>query len=137
MVKKKTAERYAAIWFLWCLALMCGCAGGQTLQQTVTTEYLLTSSGFKPWDVNMETAKLQALMNSIPPGKIVTFIRNGQVYHVYSDEKSHTLYIGNEAAYQSYLAKARGQRMCQRITGPNQVQFWSCMDDYQSGQRLK
>lgn len=108
--------------------------GGQTLSQEVTTEYLLTTAGFKRLEVNDETPKRQALLNNLPPGKISTYIRNSEVYHAYPDEGSNTLYIGNEAAYQKYLSLARGRKMCERVTGANQEKFWMCMqEDQQAG----
>ena len=70
--------------------LVSACAGGQTTQQVVITEYLLTDAGFKPYEVNDETPKRQALVNSLPPGRISTFIADGTPYHVYVDEKSRT-----------------------------------------------
>jgi hypothetical protein len=120
--------------------LIAGCAGGtqtrtqtggQTLAGEVTTEYLLTSAGFRKWDVNRETPKRQALLAALPPGKISTYMRDGQTYHVYADVASNTLYIGDEAAYQRYLSLAGKRQLCERVTGANQVQFWSCMEEDQ------
>jgi hypothetical protein len=120
--------------------LMNGCAGGgqtlaetggQTLSHEVTTEYLLTTAGFKRLPVNNETPRLQALLNSIPPGKLVTYSRDGDVYHAYADEGSRALYIGDEAAYQRYETLAKGRNLCVRVPGTNQVEFWGCMQEYQ------
>jgi hypothetical protein len=120
--------------------LMNGCAGGgqtkaetggQTLPHEVTTEYLLTTAGFKQLPVNEETPKRQALLNNIPAGKLVTYNRNGEVYHVYADEGSRALYIGDELAYQRYEALAKGRNLCVRVPGTNQVEFWGCMQEYQ------
>jgi len=123
----------APILLVFLTILINGCAKEPALRQEVTTEYLLTTSGFQKWDVNMQTPKWQALRNNLPKGKISTYKRNGDVYHVYVDVSSDTLYVGDEVAYQKYLAKAYGRQMCQRVTGPNQVEFWECMDDYQQG----
>ena len=120
---------YAAIYVILVTLLVNGCAGGQTLQREVTTEYLLTTAGFQRWDVNDETPKRQALLNNLPQRTIVTYKRNGEVYHAYADESS--LYLGDEAAYQRYLSLAGGRKLCQRVTGTNQVEFWSCMQEYQ------
>lgn len=112
--------------------VVAGCAGeqypvGQTLKREVTTEYLLTTAGFQRWDVNDETPKRQALLNNLPKRTIVTYQRNGEVYHAYADENS--LYIGDGAAYQRYLTLAGDRNLCQRVTGTNQVEFWSCMQE--------
>jgi hypothetical protein len=128
MANWSRAGFYAAFSVIFVTLLVNGCAGGQTLQREVTTEYLLSSAVFQRWDVNDETPKRQALLDNIPKRTIVTYQRNGEVYHVYGDESS--LYIGNEAAYQQYLSLARDRKLCQRVTGLNQVQFWSCMQEY-------
>ncbi len=137
----------AAILLLSGAMLLSGCAGGgttmaetggQTLSQQVTTEYLLTTAGFKKLRVNeSETPKWQALLNNLPPGKISTYIRNGEVYYVYPDEGSNTLYLGNEAAYQKYASLAQGRKLCQQVTGPDQEKFWICMDEYQQAEKLQ
>jgi hypothetical protein len=111
--------------------------GGQTLPQEVATEYLLTTAGFQQWDVNYQTPKRQALLDTIPPGKIATYQRNGQVYHAYADKGSRALYIGDEAAYQKYLSLTRGRKLCERVPGRNQVEFWSCMEEYQQRGAVK
>ena len=129
-----------AISLILAVSLMNGCAGGgqtlmetggQTLPHEVTTEYLLTTAGFKRLTVNDETPKLQALLNNIPPGKISTYTRNGDVYHAYADEGSRALYLGDEAAYQKYESLARGRNLCVRVPGKNPVEFWGCMQEYQ------
>ena len=129
-----------AISFILAAILINGCAGGgetlvetggQTLPHEVTTEYLLTTAGFKRLAVNEETPNRQALLNNIPPGKLVTYTRNGEVYHAYADEGSRALYIGDEAAYQRYEALASGRKLCVRVPGTNQVEFWRCMQEYQ------
>jgi hypothetical protein len=121
---------FLSILFIFTL-LINGCAGGQTLQQEVTTEYLLTTAGFQRWDVNDTTPKWQALVNNIPKRTIVTYKRNGEIYHAYTDEKS--LYIGDQAAYRRYVVLAGDRKLCQRVSGVNQVEFWSCMQDFDLG----
>jgi hypothetical protein len=130
-----------AISLILAAILLNGCAGGnQTLAQTggqtlpheVTTEYLLTTAGFKRLAVNDETPKLQALLNNIPAGKLVTYSRDGDVYHAYADQGSRALYIGDEAAYQRYEALASGRNLCVRVPGTNPVEFWGCMQEYQT-----
>jgi hypothetical protein len=134
------ARFMGAISLILAAVLINGCAGGgqtlvetggQALPQEVTTEYLLTTAGFKRLPVNDDTPKRQALMNSIPSGKLVTYTRNGEVYHAYADEGSKALYLGDEPAYQRYLALARGRKLCERVPGTNQVEFWGCMQEYQ------
>jgi len=144
MTNWSQARSKAAIFFIFVTMVVSGCAGGQTSrqtsQQTVSMQYMLTDSGFQPWDVNLETPKRQALLNSLPKGKIVTYKRDGEVYHVYGDERSTTLYVGDEAAYQRYLSMARGKQLCERVNAQTPQEFWHCLEESQkagSGQRLK
>ncbi len=140
MRTKRTRGAFIRSIFLILAAIVIyGCAGGgqtltetggQTLPQEVTTEYLLTTAGFKQLEVNEETPKRQALLNNIPPGKITTFSRNGKVYHAYADEGSKSLYVGDDAAYQRYLELARNRGLCQRVPGTNPEEFWRCMQEY-------
>jgi hypothetical protein len=140
MTNWSKARAKAAIFFISVAMVVGGCAGGQTSQQTVSMQYMLTESGFQPWSVNLETPKRQALLDSLPKGKIVTYRRDGEVYHVYGDERSTTLYIGDEAAYQKYLSMARGKQVCERVNAQSPQEFWRCLEETQkagTGQRLK
>ncbi len=112
-----------------------GCAGGQTTQGAVTTENLLTTAGFKRLDVNDETPKRQALLNSLPQGKISSYGPEGEGYYAYPAESSNALYVGNEVAYQKYLSLARGRNLCERVSGQNGVAFWGCMEEYRGAGR--
>ncbi len=128
-----------AIAFILAAILMNGCAGGgqtltetggQTLSGSVTTEYLLTKAGFEKLPVNDTFPKRQALLNSIAPGKLVTYFRDKEAYYAYGDPVSQTLYIGDEGAYQNYLALSKGRQLCERVPGSNSAAFWGCMQEY-------
>jgi hypothetical protein len=135
MMGNRRARFREAIFLILFTILVNGCTGGPALQQEVTTEYLLTTSGFQQWEVNEQTPKREALLNGLPKGKISTYMRNGKVYHVYPGEGSY-LYVGDEAAYQKYLSLTRDRQVCERVYGENQAKFWGCMDEYQqSGAR--
>jgi hypothetical protein len=105
--------------------------GGQTLQQQVTTEYLLTTAGFKRLVVTNDTPRTAALLNNIPQGQLVVYQRDGQTYHAYADVAHQTLYLGDQAAYQRYETLAKGRNLCVRVPGANAVQFWGCMQEFQ------
>ncbi len=131
-----------AIFLIVAAVLMNGCAGGdvtltetggQTLSQDVTTEDLLTMAGFKGFGVNDETPNLRALMMNIPAGQLTTYDRGGETYHVYADEGSKTIYIGDDAAYRRYLALGRDRKLCQPVKGSNPEAFWQCMQEYRAG----
>lgn len=132
MANWRKAGFNAAIFLVLFAMLLNGCATGQNTQQVVSPLYMLTEAGFQRWDVNMETPKTQALLNSIPYGKIVTYMRDGEVYHVYADKNSNTLYVGNAAAYQQYLSMTHAKQICERVEGKNQQEFWSCFEEFQT-----
>lgn len=127
----RSARLIPAIFFILIAILVNGCVTGQALQQEVTTEYLLASAGFQKWPVNEQTPKRKALLEALPEGQISTYIRDGQTLHAYPDLFSKVIYVGDEAAYQKYLSLSQGRQMCRRVTGANDVQFWSCMEDFQ------
>lgn len=129
----RRARVRGAIFLILFAILGNGCFGEPALRQEVTTEYLLTTSGFKRWEVNEQTPKREALLNGLPRGKISTYMRNREVYHVYPGEGPY-LFVGDEAAYQKYLSLTRDRQLCERVSGENQVKFWGCMEEYrQSG----
>jgi hypothetical protein len=113
--------------------LMSACAGAErpTTKEVVVTEYFLEQAGFKKLDVNMETPQRQALLNAIPRGKIITYRRDGKTYHVFGSEGTQTIYLGDEAAYQRYLATATGRQLCERVDASESSKFWACYDEYQ------
>ena len=140
MTNRNRTRLIKAVSLILAAILINGCAGpgvtldetgGQTLPQAVTTEYLLSTAGFQLLPVNDETPKRQALYNNIPPGKLVWYSRNGEVYHAYVDSGTRVLYIGDELAYQRYLSLAKGRQLCQREPGTSHVAFWGCMQEYQ------
>jgi hypothetical protein len=140
MLKSNHTRLMGVIFLVLTAFLLNGCAGGgetmvetggQTLQQQVTTEYLLTTAGFKRLVVTNETPRTAALLNNIPPSQLVVYERDGQVYHAYADVAHQTLYLGDLAAYQRYETLAKGKNLCVRVPGANAVQFWGCMQEFQ------
>ncbi len=130
MTSSKTVTKTALV-LIFIAMLLTGCASGPTASQPASPLYLLTTAGFQPWPVNLQTPKSQALMNSIPPGKLVTYTSDGTTYHVYADETSQTLYFGDEAAYRKYLVMSQGQQLCERVEGQNPQHFWGCFVEFQ------
>ncbi len=129
MSNRRQAEFYGAFFLILFTMWFSACAGGQGTQHLVVTEYVLKDAGFKAWDVNDTTPKRQAMLNSIPRGKIVTFTGDAGIYYVYADEGSKTLYVGDEAAYQKYLSMSKGRQLCERVDASNSAPFWSCFDE--------
>ena len=87
------------------------------------------------WDVNEETPNRQALKLNTPRGQMTTYEMGGKVYHIYNDPNYNTLYVGDETAYQNYLALAHGRNICQTVEGSNNTQFWSCFQEHEQRQK--
>ena len=104
----------------------------ERIQNLVMSEYFLQKAGFQEWPVNETTPKRQALLNSIPRGKITAFTKGGVNYYAYTDEQAHRLYIGDSTAYQKYEAMTHGRRLCEQVTAPDSSKFWSCYNEYKS-----
>jgi len=138
MLKRNNACYRAALGTIILAVALAGCAAPQESQQssqqmlTPSPLYMLTTAGFRPWGVNMETPKRAALLNSIPRGKIVSYEMNGSAYHVYADPNADILYVGDELAYQRYLGMTTGKSYCERVKGENQEQFWRCFEEFQT-----
>ena len=132
----------AAMVLMLVLMLLTGCGGGsgpiasekEHMQQQVGTEYLLEQAGFNKWQVNQNMPQQQALLSALPKRTLVTYERDGQKLHAYGDKDTRTLYIGDDTAYQRYLALAQGRNLCARqVGGGESANFWSCMDEYRQG----
>ncbi len=141
MDKRGITGLSAAIFLILVVILGVGCGGGgpiasrdQHLEQQVGTESLLQQAGFKRWQVNQTMPQQEALLSALPKRTLITYERDGEKLHAYGDKDSRTLYIGNEAAYQRYLALAQGREVCeQREGGVDSAKFWGCMDELRQG----
>ena len=133
----RQAGSKTAIGFILVAILFYGCAGGQispggqTTQEVVIDEYMLTQAGFTPYKPNMETPKTQALLDALPGGQVTTFRANGIAYHAYPDKRSNILYVGDQAAYDKYVSLAQGKKVCQRVDAPDSSGFWGCFQEMQ------
>jgi hypothetical protein len=78
------------------LALVMGCATAKRNEM----EGLLSAAGFKM--VPATTAAQQAHLKSLPPGKITSAQRDGEMYFTYPDAVNKVLYVGQQAEYKSY-----------------------------------
>jgi hypothetical protein len=141
MDKRGMTGLSAAICLILVSMLWYGCGGGgpiasrdQHLEQQVGTEYFLQQAGFKKWQVNQTMPEQEALLSALPKRTLVTYERDGEKLHAYGDKDSRTLYIGNEAAYQRYLALAQGKNVCEQREGSvDSAKFWGCMDELRQG----
>jgi hypothetical protein len=142
MKKRGMAGLNAAICLVLLALLGSGCSGGRGpiasgrahMQQQVGTVYFLQQAGFKKVPVNQNMPKQEALLSALPKRTVTIYERDGQKLYAYGDKDSHTLYIGDDAAYQRYLALAKGREICQvRAGGGESANFWGCMDQYRQG----
>jgi len=143
MKKRGMAGLSAAICLMLVSLLWSGCGGGsgpvasekEHMQQQTGTEYFLEQAGFKKWKVNQDMPQYEALLSALPKRTVVSYERDGKKLHAYGDKDTRTLYIGDNAAYQRYLALAQGRNQCEQRVGGGDLsaKFWSCMDEYQQG----
>ncbi len=90
--------------FALCVALS-GCA-----QQVQQKEDMLAAAGFKPIPAN--TPQRQASMAALPPHKFSHQVRNNVPVVIYADPTiCDCLYVGNQAAYNSYLQTLKAKNM--------------------------
>jgi hypothetical protein len=131
----------AAICLILVVILGYGCGGGgpiasrdQHVQQQVGNEYFLQQAGFKKYQVNQNMPQQEALISALPKRTVTLYERDGQKLYAYGDKDSRILYIGDEAAYQRYLALSKGREICAvRAGGGESANFWGCMDQYRQG----
>jgi hypothetical protein len=147
MENRGMAGLIVAICLVLALMLLHGCGGAtpsrqqtgltqtqQNVQAQGNTEYLLQQAGFKKWQVNQNMPQQEALLSALPKRTLVTYERDGEKLHAYGDKDTRTLYIGDDIAYQRYLALAQGRDMCTvRTGGSESANFWNCMDAYRQG----
>jgi hypothetical protein len=79
------------------LAIAGGCS---TTKQTVHTEELLVSSGFK--EVTAATPAQLAKLQALRPGKITPVKRDGKTWYVYPDAAHHKFYVGSLNQFEAY-----------------------------------
>ena len=83
-----------------------GCAGMQT-QQVESKEQLLSAAGFQM--KYADTPQKQAHIQTLPQHTLLTVPYKGRVVYVYRDV--NTLYMGDQAAYQSYQKLAMEKKI--------------------------
>lgn len=86
-------------------ALVIGCAS------TKSTENMLSAAGFNR--VPATTPQQQAHLQTLPPDKITSVVRNGTTYYVFPDPKNQVIYVGQEAQYQQYQKLRLENQMAQ------------------------
>jgi hypothetical protein len=142
MKNRGMVELAAAICLVLVSLVLNGCGGGRGpvaseeahMQQQVGDEYFLQQAGFKRLQVNQNMPQQEALLRVLPKRTVTTYERDGKKLYAFGDKDSGTLYIGDDAAYQRYLALAKGRGVCEvRAGGSESANFWNCMDQYRQG----
>ena len=73
------------------------------------TEKMLAQSGFKA--IAATAPAQQQQLTKLPPDRISTVTRKGQVYYVFPDPIRNLLYIGNKTQYHAYQMAVQTQRL--------------------------
>lgn len=96
------------------LALAIGCAATTTQPSTIPEESQLLAAGFKV--VAATTTQQQEHLQSLPPGKLTAWERNGKHFFIYPDAAKNQLYVGTEKEYEAYrrLVPASGPTLAQQ-----------------------
>jgi hypothetical protein len=82
--------------------LVCGLSPALAQQQTIVVpDNLFTQAGFVVKYAT--TPEKRAMLRSLPPDKLVTRTKDGQLYYVYADaERCNCAYVGTPQAYAAY-----------------------------------
>ena len=92
------------------LVVLCGGCAYMKRQQAKETESLLAAAGFKIKVA--ETPEKLAVLQAAPQRKIKFLQRQGKTYFGYADASGcGCAYIGNQAAYQKYMAMVEQRRI--------------------------
>jgi hypothetical protein len=91
------------------------------------TENLLVSAGFQAKAAT--TVGQRQELEKLPKGEVSAVTQNGKPFYVYPDAQRNQLYVGDEAAYQTYLDKvvesggSDGQILNTDYTGTGQAKL--------------
>jgi hypothetical protein len=100
------------------LAALSGCA-----QQVQQKEDMLAAAGFKPVPAN--TPQRQASLAALPPHKFTRQVRNNVPVVVYADPMiCNCLYVGNQAAYDSYLQTMKAKNAAAAQEADAKLEDW-------------
>ncbi len=128
MIRRKETLS-AVVLVLWLAVLSAGCTVTVPYEDRAIKENLLDNAGF--WPVDTGTPDGRSLLDSTPRGQFVSYQVEGSKYYVYAGPSGRTVYLGNEAAYQKYLAMVRDKKLCQSLDATDWGPFWACFQEYQ------
>ncbi len=135
--------------FLWmrCLMgmaalslLLTGCAAGTATGPTQAPapsgmEEMLAGAGFKV--IPADNPKRQAILQKLPPRKLVPHKKDQQMVYVYTVPEAQRLYVGDEAAYQRFINQAVLKKLEEQHRTPaspsTDPEFWVMWEDSQGG----
>jgi hypothetical protein len=102
-----TTRLFLRTWAVVLMGLLFGCATSPVQR----AEKLLVQSGFKV--VKATTPAQQQQMAKLPPAKVTSVTRQGQVYYVFPDPVRNQLYVGKKAQYEAYQIAVQDQYLAQ------------------------
>jgi hypothetical protein len=104
--------------FVALFAALTGCA-----QQVQQKEDMLAAAGFKLVPAN--TPQRQASLAALPPHKFTHQVRNNVPVVIYADPTiCNCLYVGNPAAYDSYLQSLKAKNIAAQQESDAQLADW-------------
>jgi hypothetical protein len=122
---------------LWLGGCAAGTNGGSTqVAAPSSMEQMLVQAGFKIFPEN--SPKCQAVCRKLPPEQLVPQKKGDQMAYAYYAPGTHRLYVGDEAAYQTFINLAVQQSLEPRKravyeTVPNDPEFWTLWSGSQGG----
>ena len=121
--------------------LLGGCAAGTAGGPTQVSapsgmEQMLVQAGFKILPEN--SPKCQAVCRKMPPEQLVPEKKGDKMVYAYYAPGTQRLYVGDEAAYQSFINLAVQQSLEPRRravteTNPDDPEFWTLWESSQGG----
>ena len=121
--------------------LLGGCAAGSAGGPTQVSapggmEQMLVQAGFKIIPEN--SPKCQAVCRKMPPEQLVPQKKGDQMVYAYYAPGTQRLYVGDEAAYQTFINLAVQQNLEPRRravyeTVPDDPEFWTLWSSSQGG----
>jgi len=121
--------------------LLGGCASGTAGGPTQVSapgpmEQMLVQAGFQIFSQN--SPKCQAVCQILPPEQLVPQKKGDKMAYAYFAPGTQRLYVGDEAAYQSFINLAVIQNLEPRrravtVTTPDDPEFWTLWSSSQGG----
>lgn len=121
--------------------LLGGCAAGSAGGPTQVAapsgmEQMLVQAGFRI--LPESSPRCQRVCSTLPPDQLVPERKGDRMAYAYFAPRSHSLYVGDETAYQNFINLAVMQNLEPRRravmeTVPDDPEFWTMWENSQGG----